>query len=112
MGRFREWVDCFWLEKDKQVWLDEIDFMEPYFRECPHSHEILANMLVRVNNLQANSASAESASVAELFTQMKAVIVGDQEKDATTVLLTEKEAHIHITYVCSNLDTHTHNDTY
>ena len=23
-----------------------------------------------------------------------------------------EEAHIHITYVCSNLDTHTHNDTY
>ena len=99
MGTFREWVDCFWLEKYKQVWLDEIDLLEPYFRECPQNHETLSNLLVRVNRASV----AESASVAELFTQIKAVIVGDQEKDATTVLLFTTTTsttliHTHLTF--------------
>jgi hypothetical protein len=84
MGTFREWVECFWLEKDRQVWLDEIDYLEPYFRACPQNHQTLANLNGRVNDLRfcrelPSTAVAESAGVAELFTQMKACIVGDQE---------------------------------
>ena len=82
MGTFREWVECFWLEKDRQVWLNEIDYLEPYFRACPQNHETLSNLLIRVNNLRwcrelPSTAVAESAGVAELFTQMKTAIVGD-----------------------------------
>jgi hypothetical protein len=91
MGTFREWVECFWLEKDRQVWLNEIDDLESYFRSCPQNHEALANLLLRVNDLRrcqelpstAVAENACAAAVAELFTQMKTCIVGD----ATTVLL-------------------------